>query len=214
MNYSLLGWAGFIIVLAIMSVSAYYLFLAQPDLSPDENSHVECINNSCVLIKGTGVNECSSPGSFCGCLDTDISSEFPDGSNPNERGTTRNSEDSKTDLCSVFGDTLTEYICQGNEIIETQIDCTLTPGLVCQKGRCLPEEEAYNECIDSDDGSNYFETGSASQAHRTVQDYCRNQEILGEIICDEEQKTILVELVDCSTLGDYKCRGGACVPIE
>lgn len=211
MNKEGLNWAAFsIIIVALVFISLIIIifFSDSLQLSPEE-THVECLNNTCTLVEGPGFNECSFPGSFCGCQDTDVKETNPDGMNPEQLGTTRNIKESKTDTCSVFGESIFEYICESGEVVKKEIDCT-SFGFVCQNGRCLSEEDAKKECVDSDDGSDYFAVGEASQGVEKVQDFCKDEETLAEIICDNIDKKMVVELVDCTSFGDYKCQGGRC----
>lgn len=209
------GWVMYLaVILAVIILMVVIIAFLPQDVSmspSEEEMHVECINNTCTAIEGKGVNECGAAGAFCGCLDTDKTEAHQDGLNQEMKGTVRTEYESQTDICSVFEDILSEYVCESGTLVKKEIDCTAI-GLVCQKGRCLTKEEARIECIDSDDGSNYYETGEATQSLKKVQDYCRDETVLGEIICDETENTILVEIVDCASIGNFKCQGGACVP--
>ncbi|MCA9485428.1 MAG: hypothetical protein KC506_01130 [Nanoarchaeota archaeon] len=204
------GIVAFVIIVA--AISFYFSLSKTVSFSPEDSKyHFECTNNACTQVEGPGFNECSSPGALCGCIDTDTSADFPKGLNSKERGTARNTKESKTDFCSASGKILTEYSCEEGEVIFSQINCELVLGMVCQNGRCVSKSEAYAECTDSDKGSNYFTTGTVKQSGKVTQDYCRDEKTLGEIVCNSDENAILVELVDCSELGDYHCSGGACV---
>lgn len=185
------------------------------NLSPPEEqeTYLACINNSCTMVEGVGVNECSPDGSFCGCIDTDLEGEHSTGMNFFMQGTTRNATISKTDICTPNGK-VREYICQKNrDVLFFEVSCESLGNYTCVDGECFPDYKEIEDCKDTDGGLKYEVGGMANNGKVRISDYCTNDGLLAEVYCPAIGDEVLIDLFDCKTLGNYECQYGKCVHI-
>lgn len=201
-----------IAILIILVLVAFYISNGVR-FSPGEEieTYKKCINNTCTIIPGVGIDECSPEGSFCGCMDTDTEEKYPSGMNFFMQGTARNSTLSKTDRCSFEGN-LVEYTCKGSgEVISFEVSCESLGNYTCISGECFPDNREMEECADSDGGLNYPVDGYATNGKIRITDYCTDEGKLAEVYCSPASEEVLIEIFDCSKMGNYQCEHGKCI---
>ena len=195
-----------IVFLLVYLITGGFSFLQ----TEEKETFLSCVNNACTKVKGIGVNECSPQGSFCGCIDTDLSDDSTSGMNFFTQGTVRNASSSISDRCLVTGKLL-EYMCNGNEILDFEVSCESLGNYICADGECFPDYMESENCRDSDNGLNYLIDGRARNGNIMISDYCTSEGKLAEMYCSLESEEILIDLFDCSVLGNYVCEQGMCV---
>jgi hypothetical protein len=210
-----LGRATYIACLLIGLIAIIFLvfFFLSSSFSlspPEQDTYLSCVNNVCTRVEGVGVNECHNEGSFCGCIDTDLDEHYPSGMNFFLQGTARNATSSQTDRCSVNGK-LVEYVCEDSEVLNFEIACESLGNYTCISGECFPDYLEFEECKDTDGGINYLVEGKVSNGKIRLADYCTKEGKLAEIYCPIATEEILIQLFDCSTLGNFICEYGECV---
>lgn len=204
--------SGTCIAVIIMVVLLIFYLSGGASFSPPdvEETHLACLNNSCVMVSGTGVDECSPEGSFCGCIDTDIDEEHQTGMNFFMQGTSRNATLSKTDLCTPEGK-LQEHVCHKQiDVLKFEVSCESLGNYTCIEGECFPDYKQVEDCKDTDHGLNYQKDGMASNGKVRLSDYCTKEGLLAEVYCPAEGEEVLINLFDCKNLGNYICEYGRC----
>ncbi|MFH1802144.1 MAG: hypothetical protein ABH864_01695 [archaeon] len=200
-------------LIVLVAVILFFLLHDKISLSPPDETgtYLKCIDNACTRVEGTGVNECRSEGSFCGCIDTDLEEIHPSGMNFFLQGTARNATASYSDRCSVSGK-LIEYLCDSHDqVINFEISCESLGDYTCASGECFPDRLELEECKDSDGGLNYQTEGQASNGKIRLSDYCTDEGMLAEVYCSQATEEILIELFDCNDLGNSICEYGKCI---
>jgi hypothetical protein len=206
------GWVWGISGLMILAgiVLIFYSIQGVQFSPQNDNSHLACIQNSCSLMEGAGPNECFSEGAFCGCVDTDAKNTSGSGLNFFKQGTTRNSTSSQTDSCLVSGK-LKEYYCGADEFIYSEISCESLGDYICFSGKCISTQSEEHQCTDTDGGISYMISGRANNGQMTIGDDCTADGLLSEAYCSPESEEVMVDLFDCSSLGNFVCEYGQCV---
>jgi hypothetical protein len=111
------------------------------------------------------------------------------------------------DFCT--GDTLFEYVCQGETPATVAVDCTYYAGYpYCLNGRC-----SAGECSDSDGGIDYYTLGTVTQGDGDVEytDYCSGGagNNINEYYCENDSIKL-----DAYHYCESGCSGGVCVLLD
>lgn len=207
------------------------------NINIEQEVHKGCYNYQCVLIEGSGPDECFSVED---CLPENYHTECINNVCALVEGEGNNSCSSESNCYSPPTHTICkEMTCisiNGSGIDKCLLNTDCLPEENSTHTKCIDQQcvevkgkgknECYtnNECItnatceDNDiiqifpNGINPFLKGETSNKTMGIEDWCifTETDLLKEYYC-EDSKVIQEVNIKCSTLGKYECSNGACI---